>query len=424
MRQVVITGVGAVSALGCEHHFERLQAGDCGATSITNPEYRSLAPLFECAIELPDRKFVKTRMLRKVLSNAALAAVRGTGVALEQAKLHNDPERLAAAGLYVGSVCMEATADMLGPAVRDSAGADGVFDQRRFGQRGIQLLDPLFLVRSLPNAGAGGIAIEFQLLGPCLNLTNGTVSAMQSVIAATSAIQRGEVDLCVAGGYDCIRQLDSVVEQVISNRACRSQGPADKACRPFDQRHGGYALGEGAAFLVLEEREAALARGARPLATVLGWADRADMRNASASGLEPSGSEGLIDAARAALEAASVGPHQIDLVLGDALAIPDDDRREMDAYRKVLQGRRVPYTGATPAIGFTGAAGAAFSLVHGALALARQVVPPTLNCEMPLDDAPALFARQEKMELKRALVWCSDRGHKSTAVVLGSADGA
>jgi 3-oxoacyl-[acyl-carrier-protein] synthase II len=422
MTGVVITGVGLVSglALDTDSHFERLVAGEC-ALRVMKPLGASFPRVLEAPVPPFDRRTsVETRSLRRALSDAACFGLVAARSALASAGLVGDSERLREAGLFVGSVCLEATTEMLAPALRESTDATGHFDQVRFGEHGISLIDPLFLVRSLPNAGIGGIAIEHQLLGPNLNLTNGPVSGLQSVIAAAASIARGETNIAVAGAYDSALQIDSVIEHHLSGRLAGDAGTASEACRPFDPYSRGYGLGEGAAFVVLEAAESAHARNAPVLAAVLGFADHCSVDKLDALNTENPGTDSLLRAARGALDLAGTAAHTVDLVAGDALGVPVDDQRDAAVFKELFVAN-TRFFGATPAIGFTGSAASAFNLAHGVLALARRVVPPTLNgARNP--SAPLGVRRESDVALERVLCWCSDRGIKSTALLLGAPD--
>lgn len=421
-RAVEVTGVGVLSALGSgAEHFNQLVAGRSAIRRVAAAEYQGFPALFEAAIAPPDRRAeIETRMLRKLLSDASWFGLLAAGAALKDAGLRGDAPRLREAGLYVGSICLEARPEMLAGAIFESLGSDGNFDPVLFGQHGISLLDPLFLVRSLPNAGTGGIAIEYQVLGPNLNLTNGPVSGMQSIQAAAAAIARGEIDVALAGAYDSMRQVDSIVEQYLAGRLCNEAVDPDEACRPFSRHSAGYAAGEGAAFVVLEAADSARARGARPLARVLGYSDRVSFGDLSPANSEGASPSGLLGAAREALELSGWPPRDVDVVVGDALALAADDTREATVYGTLFGEHAVPYWGATPAIGFTGAALSAFNVAHAVLALREGVVPPTLNCSSPAPGAPQTRKDADRRRLRNALAWCSDQGFKSTALFLGA----
>jgi 3-oxoacyl-[acyl-carrier-protein] synthase II len=416
--QVVVSGVGAVSALALDHgeHFRRLLAGDSGVGRFSGPEHRSLTCRLEARVRGFDRRrLIDNRMLRKILTSSATYAVAAGGHALRDAGLLGDREDLQRCGLYVGSVCVDLDPEIFLPAVRESLRGEGDLDAERFATRGLLLIDPLFLVKSLPNGGLGGIAIEYQVLGPNLNITNGTASGLQAVAAAAAAIRCGATEVALAGGYDSLFGMDSIAEHLLAERLSPRDNAPAAACRPFSLDRCGYVLGEGAVFFVLETAERARRRSARVYGHLLG----------AGHATEPDGWEagrpcGLADAARAALAGCGCDGGEVDAIFGDGLAVEVDDLREADAAR-LLGATGAWFSAGTPALGFTGSATGAFSLLHAVLSAQAGVVPPTINCAAPDPRCGLRLAhRPERQPLRRILVWSSDRGLKNVAVVVGA----
>lgn len=417
--RVVVTGMGVVSplALAREPHLRRLLAGESAVTATPETALFRAGCALEARIQGFDRReMIANRMLRKLLTTSAAFAVVAAGEALRDAALAPTSEPLADCGLFAGSVCIDFNPEMFIPALRESLDTTGALNISRFAKRGIQLIDPLFIVKTLPNGGVGGIAIEYQVTGPSLNITNGTISGLQAVLSASRAIRSGEVEFALAGAYDSMLSMDSIAEHVVAGRLARDASAPGRACRPFDLRSEGYALGEGAAFFVLESEAHARQRSARVYAEILGGG-----QSTSPSGAGGEGRGGLIDAARGALAAAACAPEQVDVVFGDGLAIEADDLLEAEASRLLLGERSIPYTAATGNVGFTGATSGALSLMHAVAGLHSGVVPPVLNCDQPDPRCALAFVRQaQKLAPKRALVWNSDRGVKNVAVLAGA----
>lgn len=421
-RRVLVTGVGVVSALGLSagEHFARLLAGESGLAPLDHPDYLSFPRRLQGRVPPFDvRQRVEQRLLRKILAPSAVYAVLAAGQALADGDLAAGDERRRDCGLYVGSVQLDVDFNLFVPVLRESLDRHGRFDLRLFVQRGMRVLDPLFMVKALPNSGLCGITIEHQVTGPNLNLANGSISGLQAVAMATAAIRRGEAELALAGGFDSLVQLESMAEHLLAGRLAEREDPPHRACRPFDLDRQGYALGEAAAFVLLESEEHARARGARVYATVLGAA------HTTAGPVGDASRVALERAARRALEAGGCAPEELDAVFGDGLATEEDDLREAAAWQLLAPGpARAVFTAATPALGFTGAASGSLSLAHALLAMARGVVPPLLNCERPDPRcALPLAHRPVAGPCRRALIWNSDWRGKHTAMVVGG-DGA
>jgi len=254
--RVWVTGIGAVSPLACDsaRHFDRLLSGDSAVEQLGGWQYRNYPPILQARVTGFDRReMIPDRMLRKLLSPSPGYAVAAATEALRDSQLlHSD---LKKCGLYAGSVCLEANPDAFIPALREAVDDAGNVSLDRFARNGMKLIDPLFLVRSLPNAGLCSIAIQHQVLGPNANLTNGPVSGLQAVIAATEAIRRGDAEIALAGAYDSLLQMDCIVDHLLSGRLAAAADAPSRACRPFDRARSGYALSEGASFLLLENSE-------------------------------------------------------------------------------------------------------------------------------------------------------------------------
>ncbi|HEX6086957.1 MAG TPA: beta-ketoacyl synthase N-terminal-like domain-containing protein [Thermoanaerobaculia bacterium] len=411
--RVVVTGLGTISplALTAPRHFERVLAGESAVEKLDDPAYRNYPPILHARVQNFDRReLIPDRMLRKLLSPSPAYALAAATEALRDAGLAGT--NLIDCGIYIGSVCLDADPEAFIPALRESIDTTDNVDLGRFATHGIKLIDPLFLVKSLPNAGLCAIAIQHQALGPNANITNGSVSGLQAIIGAMDALRRGDAEMVLAGGYDSLLRMDSVVDHLLAGRLAGNGLEPAKACRPFDRRRSGYALAEGAAFLMLETPEHAQKRGARIYGELRASGQTAVPQNFLEQRAED---DGLAACARQALDDDDQG---VDLILGDGLANALDDGRELHAAAAVANGRPVPYSAFTGSFGFPGAAAGAFSLVHAMLAIHGGVMPPMINCEEPAADANVDLVREPRAaSMKRVLVWTSDRGIKNAAVL-------
>lgn len=419
-RRVVVTGIGMVSPLGLDanKHFDHLVAGSSAIQALNDEIYRNFPPLAHARVcEFDRRRWVPDRMLRKLLSSGSAYALGSATEALRDSGLA--AAEFSDCGLYVGSVCLEVSPETFIPALKESVNRENQVDITCFAQHGMKLLDPLFLVRALPNAGLCAIAIQHQILGPNANLTNGTISGLQAIIAGTEAIRRGDAEVALAGGYDSLLQMDCFVDHLLSGRLAQWRGSAADCCRPFDQDRDGYALSEGAAFLMLENLDHARHRGARIYGEILASAESSSPRNL----IDPEfdGSAALCAAASRALDLSSISSTDVGLVLGNGLAVEADDTMEMVTYDKVLGDSSAPFTAFTGAFGFVGAASGAFSVAHALLAIRHQVIPPLTNChDLAAGCTIPFVSKAQGAPLRHAMVWTSDRGVKNAAVVVCS----
>jgi 3-oxoacyl-[acyl-carrier-protein] synthase II len=420
--RVVITGLGLVSplALNAEEHFRLLLEGESALEPMIETEYRNFPQVLQAKVYgIDKRKMITQRMLRKLLSRSAVFAVVAAGQALRDGGVIEDKECLSKCGLYVGSVLVDIDPELFLSALKGSLDRNGQLDIIQFATRGMFLIDPLFLVRALPNAGSCGIAVEHQTLGPNVNLTNGAVSGLQAVISAANAIRRGETEIALAGAYDSLLRMDSIIEHFLANRLSQNMEQPKRACRPFDVERDGYALGEGAAFVLLESEQHALARGAHIYGELISSGQATD----ATCFIEqtPKNGVALEQAARQALAEAQCEASEIGVLFGDGVAAIEDDLSEAAAVRRLFGETPVLFTAATGSTGYLGTAGGAFSLIHALMGMKHNVVPPMINCERPDPRCALSFAdKPQQRQYKRALVWNSDRGIKNAVLVIGS----
>lgn len=424
-RRVVVTGLGVVSCLGVDAagHFRRLLAGESGVAPLAGTRQRGLPVHFQLPVQGFDpRRSVRNRMLRKLLQPSGAFAVAAAGEALADAGLagaglaggpRGDEEeaadpRLAAAGLFFGSVSYDVPSRIYVPALRASFGPDERFSFERFGRQGVALVDPLLIVKGLPNAALCGIAIEHGIQGPNANFANGAVAGLEAVIAAAEAVRWGEAEVAVAGGSDCLLQPEHLIEHTLRERFWTGESPRATGCRPFAAGRRGYLPGEGAVVVVLESEDHARERGARAYAEILGEGETA----AGPGG----GEEALAAAARAALAG-----RRPDALFVQGIGTPADDLREA-RVTDALFGGRVPVTAATGSLGYTGAAGGILAFVHALWSLAHGWLPPAIGCDEPDPGCPVPLVRAaERRPLETVLAWATDEGRKNAAVLCGRA---
>ncbi len=376
-RRVVVTGMGMVTALGNDvaSTWDGLVAGRSGVDYIESfdasrlgvriaAEARSFDPS-----SLLDRKDVR-RTDRYV--QFALWCAHGARV---QAGL---PERLEGdlaerAGAIIGS---------------GLGGVHTLFDNvLTMGSRGPDRISPFFVPMGIANVGAGQVAIATGARGPSFATVSACATGGHALGEAWETIRRGDADLMFAGGVEAAIH-EATIGGFASMKALSTHG-ADPAAasRPFDAARDGFVLGEGGGVLVLEALEHATARGATPLAELVGYGATADAWHIT---LPAPGGAGAVQAARRALDKAAIDPSDVDHVNAHATSTHEGDKAELAAIRAIFgdHAPKVAVTANKSMLGHTlGAAGAVEAIVT-IEALRRGVVPPTINLDDP-DDAGA-----------------------------------
>ena len=252
----------------------------------------------------------------------------------------------------------------------------------RFLEKGVDAIPAALALQVFGGSAHANIAIQHGLRGYSTTNSNSCASGTVAVGEAFRAIRDGYADRMIAGAAESpLSPLTFGAFDTIKAMTKETAAP-EQACRPFDRTRNGFVMGEGGAALILEEREAALARGARIYAEVLGYALNNDAYHMTSS--LPDGAA-AVAAMREALAEAGLEPNQIDYINAHASGTQMNDAHEAGALRQVFGGNgHPPAVSGTKAfyghpLGATGAIEAALT----ALALHHQYVPPTLNCTDP-----------------------------------------
>jgi 3-oxoacyl-[acyl-carrier-protein] synthase II len=375
MRRVVITGVGAVSPNGpdAESTFESLVAGRSGIAKITLFDASEMASQIagECKGFDPER-YVEKKRVREgarfihLAIAAADEAVRAAGFQPTEA----EKERV---GTFIG------------------VGFCGieVFEQNHatYLEKGARRISPYFIPATISNLAAGQVSMRFGFKGPSYCNTSACSSGGHAIGEAFEWIRRGGMDAAIAGGAEAA-VTPMGIGGFASMRALSKRNDAPEAAsRPFDKGRDGFVMGEGAAVLMLEEREAAIRRGATILAEVVGYGASSDAYHLT----QPApGGEGAVRAMRAALESAKVAPTDVDYVNAHGTSTPTGDGQELTALRTVFGPHATSGLWVSSTKSMTGhLLGAAGSLeaVVTTLAIQRGIVPPTVNLDDPDEEA-------------------------------------
>jgi 3-oxoacyl-[acyl-carrier-protein] synthase II len=258
-------------------------------------------------------------------------------------------------------------------------GVNTLFDNvLLMGQRGPDRISPFFVPMGIGNVAAGQVAIAFGPLGPNFATVSACASGGHALGEAWETIRRGDADVMLAGGVEAAIH-EATVGGFCAMRALstRNDDPAG-ASRPFDRGRDGFVIGEGAGVLILEALDHALARGATPLAELIGYGATAD---ASHITLPAPGGIGAVRAARRALEKAGLAPDAVDHLNAHATSTLEGDRAELQAIRTIFgdHAPKVAVTANKSMLGHTlGAAGAIEAIVT-ILAIRTGQIPPTIN---------------------------------------------
>ena len=356
MSAVAVTGLGVVAPHGDDPHalFAALMRGE----SAIRPVFPELPkPAAAATVDFDAARWF-TKLQLAGVDRVSQLAVAAADMAMRDAgsPADVDPERI---GVYVGC---------------GMGGAASLEAAYRSGGR----IPPLTVPAFMPNAPAAHVAMRHGVQGPVLTYSVACASSSVAIAEAAKAVQRGEVDIAIAGGSEALIVPGVVMAwQAMQTLATFQPGEAAGAVRPFAADRSGFALGEGAAFLVLESADRARARGARSHATLAGWGVSSD-----ATHLTKPDAQGQARAMRAALQRAGLQPRDVGYCNAHGTATRIGDVVEHDALASVwgddFDALRVSSTKALHGH-LLGGAGALEAVIT-VLALRHRQLPPNAHC--------------------------------------------
>ena len=368
-----MTGVGLVSAVGldAETTWQALREGKNGVGPITHFDASNFPSRIAAEVKGFDPLvFMKPKDARK-MDNFILYAIAASEDAVQNASLKIDQSNSERIGVYIGS------------------GIGGfAFIEREhitFLEKGPRKISPFFIPSCIVNLAAGQVSIRLGAQGPNSATCTACSAGSHAIGDAFKMIQRGDADVMIAGGTEAaITQMGVGGFAAMRALSTRNDEP-EKASRPFDLERDGFVVGEGAGILVLEEFSLAQRRGAGILAEVSGYGMSGDAHHITAP---PENGSGAIRVMQATLKDAQIDSSEVDYINAHGTSTPPNDRIETLAIKKVFGERayKIPISSTKSMTGHL--LGAAGGLEGGitVLALRDQIVPPTVNLEIPDPD--------------------------------------
>jgi 3-oxoacyl-[acyl-carrier-protein] synthase II len=413
-RRVVITGMGAVTALGNDvaSSWAGLVAGRSGVRTIEAFDPSRLTSRIAAEVRDFDASHILDRKDLRRIDRYIQFGLVAAREALDQAGL---PVR------FEGEL-----AERTGVILATGLGGVGTLVEgiSTNALRGPDRISPFLIPMGIPNIGAGQIAITFGMTGPNFTTVSACASGGHALGESSEIIRRGDADIMVAGGSEA-GVFEPLVGGFAAMRALstRNDDP-EAASRPFDSGRDGFVIGEGAGVVILEALEHAEARGATIYAELVGYGATAD---ASHITLPAPGGIGAVRAARIALKKADLEPAAIDHVNAHATSTPEGDKAELQAIRTILgdAAARVAITANKSMLGHTLGAAGAIEAVVTIQSMLTGCVPPTINLVDPdpesvgLDLTPNVAASRE---IRTALSNSFGFGGQNTAIVFARFD--
>jgi 3-oxoacyl-[acyl-carrier-protein] synthase II len=377
-REIVVTGMGLVSPLGCgaDKVWSRLLAGRSGLSTL--PEWAASLPArvaglvpnrasdaeagFNPDLVVPPKD---QRKMDRFILFALVAAAEALGHAgWTPADAHAAERTATVIATGIGGF----------PAIVEAV--------RTTDQRGIRRLSPFTVPSFLPNLAAGHVSIRHGFRGPIGAPVTACAAGVQAIGDAARLIRTGEADVAVCGGAEAC--IDLVSLGGFAAARALSTGFNDmpeRASRPFDRDRDGFVMGEGAGILVIEALDHARARGAMPIAELVGYGTTADACHITAG---PEDGEGAARAMAAAVREADVAPADVQHLNAHSTSTPVGDLGELAAIKTVF-GRegKIAVSATKSATGHLLGAAGGLEAIFTILALRDQIAPPTLNLVCP-----------------------------------------
>lgn len=405
-RRIVVTGIGAVTPLGNDAFstWSNIKNGVSGIAPATIFDVERVD--IKIAAEVKDfapEEFIDRKEARRMgrYSQFAVAAskmaVKDAGIEIGE---DIQPERV---GVWIGS----------------GIGGLAEFEEqhRKFIEKGQRRVNPFTIPMFIPDMAAGQVSIELGAKGINNCSVTACASGANSIGDAFRVIQKGDVEMMIAGGTEAT--ITEMTVAGFSNMTALSKNPDPKtASRPFDKNRDGFVIGEGAGIVVLEELEHALARNAHIYGELIGYGATGDAHHITTPAPE---GEGAQRAMKLAIADAEISPEQVDYINAHGTSTYYNDLNETLAIKEVFKDHAYTLSVSSTKsmtghlLGATGAIEAIFSL----LAIKEGILPPTINYETPdeqldLDYVPNVAKKKDiQVALTNSLGF---GGHNATLI--------
>ena len=374
LRRVVATGLGLVSPIGStvSKAWENLTAGRSGIRPITRFDATDFSVrICGSVIDFNADDYIPPKEQRKmdVFIHYGIAAAAD---ALQDSGLDVTDENAPGIGVAIGS----------------GIGGLPVIENNRssFDTGGPRKISPFFVPSTIINMVSGDLSVMLNLKGPNISVVSACATGTHNIGLAARAIAHGDAEVMVAGGAEMATSPLGVGGFAAARALSASHNDdPEAASRPWDAERDGFVLGEGAGVIVLEEYEAAKARGAQVYGELVGFGMNGDAHHMT----QPSpGGEGAARCMQRALDDAGMSPDAVDYINAHGTSTPAGDKAETEAIKSVFgdHARKLAISSNKSMIGHLLGAAGGVEAVFSLLTLRDQVIPPTTNYENPDPD--------------------------------------
>src|SRR6266498_3363597 len=406
MRRVAVTGLGAVTPIGNDARstWRAAVAGQSGIDWIRSFDASELPVKVAAEVKDFDPAPVASPKEVRKLERKVLLSLGAAREAMADAGLNGfDPMRV---GVVVGTAI---------------GGVNGILEQEEIRRdRGPDRVSPNFLPNVLVDSASGQLAISLGIKGLNYAIVSACATGSHAIGEGAEVIKRGDADAVLAGGAEaCMHPLILAGFTAMRGLAVENEDPP-RASRPFDATRAGFVMGEGACVLVLEELEAARARGARVYAEVLGYGASNDGHHMAQP--EPEAT-GVGEMMRAAIDRAGLKPQDVGYINAHGTSTPLGDAAETRAIKDVFGAHayELAVSSTKSMMGHCFGAAGAIEAMMCVLALKEGIIPPTINYQQPDPDCDLDYVPNEarRAQVDVALSNAMGLGGHNGCVLLG-----
>ncbi len=388
LRRVAITGIGVITPIGNDLNtfWENAVSGKSGAAPVTKLDCSGFHTRFACEVKDFDPKacFKNPKDARRCDRYTQLA-------------FHAAREAVTDSGLDFSALVPERAGSLVGSGI---GGLQTLEEQHTaLMEKGPTRTSPFMIPMMISNIASGLLAIEYNLKGPNWSIVTACATSNMCIGDAMRQIQYGHADVMIAGGGEATI-LPLGLNGFGSMKAISTRNDApEKASRPFDVDRDGFVLGEGAGIVVLEEWEAAKARGARIYGELIGYATTCDAYHMTSP--SPDG-EGAARAMKLALESAGLNPDDVDYINAHGTSTPQGDICETKAIKSIFTHRAhsVLVSSTKSMIGHLLGAAGAVEMAACLKSIETGVVHPTINLDSPDPECDLDYVPNQPREAK------------------------
>jgi len=407
MKRVVVTGIGVVSPVGTgvDSFWDGLIQGKNGIRRIT--AFDATGYNSQVAGEVPDfdpLKYMDRKESRRLVRFIQFA-IAASKMALDDAGFSINEQNAGNVGILIGS----------------GIGGIGFFEQqvRNLYEKGPDKVSPFSVPWMITNMAAGMVAIVTGAKGPNSCVTTACATGTHSIGDAFKIVQRGDADAMLAGGSEASITPMGVASFCAAKALSTRNDNPEKASRPFDKERDGFVMGEGSGIVLLETLEHARKRNAKIYAEVTGYGMSGDAYHITAPA---PGGEGAARAIERALKDSKIKPEDIQYINAHGTSTVLNDKFETMAIKRVFgdNARKVAVSSTKSMVGHLLGAAGAVEFAAITLAVQRNIIPPTINYEIPDPDCDLDYTpnKARKLDVTHALSNSFGfGGHNATLIV-------